>query len=48
MEMKLEEEQGITESLGGGEIRPREERWTESDQTGLTTRPTGTPSVHLN
>lgn len=25
-----------------------EKRWTESDQTELTARPTGTPSVHLH
>lgn len=42
MEMKQKEEQGITELLGG------EKRWTESDQTELTTRPTGTSSVHLH
>lgn len=39
---------GITEFTGRGEISPREKRWTESDQTELTTRPTGTPSVHLH
>ena len=40
MEMKQREE--------GDEASPGEKRWTESDQTELTTRPTGTLSVHLN
>ncbi len=47
-EIKQKEEQRITELLGGGKISPREKRWTESDQTELATRPTGTPSVHLH
>lgn len=48
MELKQKEEQGITELEGGGEISPREKRWTESDQTELQARPTETPCVHLN